>query len=134
LAEFPAPQYLTGRELDSENIGLTIDVFLTFDLAQTNFFYMAFPSVEGITNFYSVIFLFYRSIDDIFMTTNQTIEEINIELEKAQNKDINQSCHLLTFEKQKITYKKTENERSFIVKKEKKSRKYISVTKLSFNH
>ncbi len=68
------------------------------------------------------------------MTTNQTIEEINIELEKAQNKDINQSCHLLTFEKQKITYKKTENERSFIVKKEKKSRKYISVTKLSFNH
>ncbi|CAF4765731.1 unnamed protein product, partial [Rotaria sp. Silwood2] len=28
-------------------------------------------------------------IDDIFMTTNQTIEEINSELEKAQRKDIN---------------------------------------------
>ena len=33
--------------------------------------------------------LSYRYIDDIFMTTNQTIEEINIELIKAQNKDIN---------------------------------------------
>jgi hypothetical protein len=30
-----------------------------------------------------------------------------------------QSCHLLTFEKQKITYKKTKNDRSFVVKKQK---------------
>ena len=30
-----------------------------------------------------------RYIDDIFMTTNQTIEEIQIELGKARNRDIN---------------------------------------------
>ncbi|CAF2063658.1 unnamed protein product [Rotaria magnacalcarata] len=33
--------------------------------------------------------IYGRYIDDIFMSTNQTIEEINFELEKAQNKDIN---------------------------------------------
>lgn len=39
--------------------------------------------------FYSVVPLSHRYIDDIFMTTNQTIEEINAELEKAKHKDIN---------------------------------------------
>ena len=38
---------------------------------------------------YSVINLLYRYMDDIFITTNQTIEEINTELGKAHNKDIN---------------------------------------------
>ncbi|CAF5166040.1 unnamed protein product, partial [Rotaria sp. Silwood1] len=33
--------------------------------------------------------IYGRYIDDIFMTTNETIEEINRELEKAQFKDIN---------------------------------------------
>ncbi|CAF1535766.1 unnamed protein product, partial [Adineta ricciae] len=33
--------------------------------------------------------MYGRYIDDIFMTTDQSIEEINIELEKANNKDIN---------------------------------------------
>ena len=37
----------------------------------------------------SKFFLIIRYIDDMFMTTNQPIEEINVELHKAQNKDMN---------------------------------------------
>ena len=37
----------------------------------------------------SKFFLIIRYIDDIFMTTNRPIEEINVELNKAQNKDMN---------------------------------------------
>ena len=37
----------------------------------------------------SKFFLIIRYIDDIFMTTNRPIEEINVELNRAQNKDIN---------------------------------------------
>ncbi|CAF4832716.1 unnamed protein product, partial [Rotaria sp. Silwood2] len=33
--------------------------------------------------------IYGRYIDDIFMTTNQTIEEINVKLEEVENKDIN---------------------------------------------
>ncbi len=38
---------------------------------------------------YNIIHLSDRYIDDIFMTTNQTIEEINVKLEEAKKKDIN---------------------------------------------
>ena len=37
----------------------------------------------------SKFFFIIRYVDDIFMTTTQTIEEINVELHKAQNKDMN---------------------------------------------
>ncbi len=39
--------------------------------------------------FLSISSLVYRYIDDIFLTTNQTIGEINVQLVRAQNKDIN---------------------------------------------
>ena len=35
------------------------------------------------------VFHFDRYIDDIFMTTNQTLDEINQEIQKAQKKDVN---------------------------------------------
>jgi hypothetical protein len=35
------------------------------------------------------LFLLFRYIDDIFMATNQPIDEFHIELEKAQKKDVN---------------------------------------------
>ena len=37
----------------------------------------------------SKFFLIIRYIDEIFMTTNRPIEEINVELKKVQNKDMN---------------------------------------------
>ena len=42
-------------------------------------------TVYSVTKFFLII----RYIDDIFMTTNRSIEEINVELHKAQNKDMN---------------------------------------------
>ena len=40
-------------------------------------------------NLYSINKLSCRHIDNIFMKTSQTVEEVNVELNKAQNKDIN---------------------------------------------
>ena len=37
----------------------------------------------------SKFFLIVRHIDDIFMTTNRKIQEINVKLNKAENKDMN---------------------------------------------
>ena len=45
-------------------------------------------NISQLNNF-TFMLLLCRYIDDIFMTTNQTIEEFNAELKKAQNKDIN---------------------------------------------
>jgi hypothetical protein len=52
--------------------------------------YGRFDDIHRSIAFFPLISLcLTRYIDDIFMTTNQTIEQINIELDKARNRDIN---------------------------------------------